>query len=121
MALITFLVEDNQIIRDNLIPALEEMVGARVVGTAETERAAVHWLRSHDGDWDLAIVDMFLSEGSGLGVLEGCRERASHQRVVVLTNYATADLRRRATDLGADAVFDKSTELDNLLDFCQRF
>ncbi len=120
MALITFLVEDNPRIRDNLIPALEDLTNARVVGTAETEQAAVHWLQSHDGHWDLAIVDMFLTEGSGLGVLKGCADRQAHQRVVVLTNYATLEMRQQSIALGADAVFDKSTQLDALLDFCQR-
>jgi CheY-like chemotaxis protein len=36
-------------------------------------------------------------------------------RVVVLSNYATAEMRRRCTDLGADEVFDKSSEIDELL------
>lgn len=120
MALITFLVEDNKTIRDNLIPTLEDMTGARVLGIAETELAAIHWLRSHDGEWDLAIVDLFLKEGSGLGVLAGCRDRQAHQRLVVLTNYATADMRERCIAQGADAVFDKSTELEELIAFCQR-
>ena len=38
--------------------------------------------------------------------------------MVVLTNYATADIRQRCAVLGADAVFDKSNELDLLFDFC---
>lgn len=120
MALITFLVEDNKTIREHLIPTLEDMTGAHVIGTAETEQAAVHWLKSHDGQWDLAIIDLFLKEGSGLGVLNGCKNRQAHQRVVILTNYATAEMRAQSLALGADAVFDKSTELDGLLDFCQR-
>jgi DNA-binding NarL/FixJ family response regulator len=120
MALTTFLVEDNKTIRDNLISTLEEMGGARVIGTAETELAAILWLQSHDGQWDLAIVDLFLKEGSGLGVLQGCKEREPHQRVVVLSNYATDEIKRRSMALGADAVFDKSTELEVLLDYCQR-
>jgi DNA-binding NarL/FixJ family response regulator len=38
--------------------------------------------------------------------------------VVVLTNYATPDIRRRALALGADAVFDKTNELDKFLGYC---
>jgi DNA-binding NarL/FixJ family response regulator len=120
MAIITFLVEDNKTIRDNLIPTLEDLARARVLGTAETEVDAVHWLNSHDGSWDLAVIDLFLREGSGLGVLRGCRNRHAHQRVVLLTNYATAEIRSQALVLGADAVFDKSTELDGLFDFANR-
>lgn len=119
MALITFLVEDNQRIRESLIPTLEDLANARVLGVAETELEAVHWLNAHDGSWDLAVVDLFLKEGSGFGVLKGCHGRQPHQRVVLLTNYATDEVRRQALALGADAVFDKSTELAELFDYVQ--
>lgn len=118
MSLITYIVEDSVTIRDNLIATLEEIAPVKVVGFAETENEACLWLSSHDGDWQLAIVDLFLKEGSGLGVLKGCQNRQNYQKVVVLTNYATNDIRERCTALGADAVFDKSNELDALFDFC---
>lgn len=119
MALIAFLVEDNMTIRDQLIPTLEELTQASVLGTAETELEAVHWLKTHDGDWDIAVVDLFLKAGSGIGVLRGCEARKPHQRVVILSNYATADVRAQCLALGADAVFDKSTELEGLVDFME--
>lgn len=117
MALITFLVEDNKTIRDHLIPTLEELTMASVLGTAETELDALHWLDIHNGDWDIAVVDLFLRVGSGLGVLRGCQGRKPHQRVVLLSNYPTAGMRKQCLDLGADAVFDKSTELEGLFHF----
>ena len=119
MATITFLVEDNPVIRDNLIPTLEDLGNARVIGLAETETDALGWLRSHDGAWDLAVVDLFLKEGSGLGVLRGCHDRQPHQRVILLTNYATDDIRRQASALGADAVFDKTSQLEEFLAYVQ--
>jgi DNA-binding NarL/FixJ family response regulator len=118
MALITFLVEDNKTIRDNLVPALEDLVNGRVVGFAETETDALAWLAAHPDGWQLLIVDLFLKEGSGLGVLGGCKERKPSQRVVVLSNYVTADIRARCTALGADAVFDKSRDLDAFIEYC---
>ena len=108
MALITYLVEDNQTILDNLIETLEEIAAVIVVGHAATESEAMRWLSLHEGQWQLAVVDMFLREGSGLGVLAGCRQREPYQKVVVLTNFATTDIRQRSMALGADAVFDKS-------------
>jgi two-component system, OmpR family, response regulator len=51
-------------------------------------------------------------------VLEACQDRSRDQRVVVLSNYATPDMRKRCADLGADAVFDKSNEIDALVDYC---
>jgi two-component system OmpR family response regulator len=50
--------------------------------------------------------------------LKNCGHHAGQQRVIVLSNYATADIRARCLALGADAVFDKSTELDIFLDYC---
>lgn len=119
MSLITYIVEDSVTIRDNLISTLEELATVEVVGFAETEEEAGNWLASHNGDWKLAIVDLFLREGSGLGVLSRCQQRAADQKVVVLTNYATPDIRRRCADLGSDAVFDKSNEIEELIAYCR--
>ncbi|MGJ7528482.1 response regulator [Variovorax sp. GB1P17] len=116
--LITYLAEDNETIRDNLIETLREIADVRVVAHSATQAETSQWLTMHDGTWHLAIVDLFLKGGSGLGVLAGCRRREPHQKVVVLSNYATREIRLRAAELGADAVFDKSTELDELLAYC---
>ena len=113
-----YFVEDNPTIRDNLIATLEELGGIAPVGFAETENQGSEWLTHHTAQWDLAIVDLFLKQGSGLGVLQACRERKPEQKVVVLTNYATPDVRVRCQQLGVDAVFDKSNEIEALIDFC---
>jgi two-component system OmpR family response regulator len=114
----TYIVEDNATIRQNLIETLAELAAVRSLGWADTERAAREWLGANGGQWDLAIVDLFLKQGSGLGVLEACQHRGRSQRVVVLSNYATEDMRKRCAQLGADAVFDKSNEIDALVDYC---
>jgi DNA-binding NarL/FixJ family response regulator len=64
------------------------------------------------------VVDVFLKQGSGLGVLRSCKQRNANQRAVVLSNYVNADIRARCTALGADAVFDKSKELEAFFDYC---
>jgi DNA-binding NarL/FixJ family response regulator len=114
----TYIIEDNATIRENLIGTLEELASIKALGWAETENDAKAWLGRHEDQWDLAIVDLFLKQGSGMGVLEACRGRAPHQRVVVLSNYATADMRKRCAQLGADVVFDKSNEIDALIEYC---
>ncbi|NML86054.1 response regulator [Polaromonas sp.] len=117
--LITYLAEDNAIILENLIDALREIADVKVAACSATQAEASRWLDLHDGAWHLAIVDLFLKEGNGLGVLAGCRKREPYQKVVLLTNFATAEIRKRAAELGADAVFDKSTELDALFAYCR--
>ena len=118
MAFRAYIVEDSPTIRDNLIETLQELAEVEPVGTAETETEGRQWLAANDEYWDLAIVDLFLKEGNGLNILQACRARKPSQKMVVLSNHATNDVRWRCRQLGADAVFDKSTEIDQLLEYC---
>ena len=63
-------------------------------------------------------MDIFLKTGSGLGVLRAAQKLSGHHTVVVLSNYATSDIRRKCLELGADRVFDKSNEIDALISYC---
>lgn len=118
MKIKTYIVEDSPTIRENLIATLEELTEVSSVGTAENEIDAVTWLTNTSNDWNLAIVDLFLKQGTGLGVVSACKKRLPHQKVIVLSNYATADIRKQCEILGVDQVFDKSTEIELLLEFC---
>ncbi len=113
-----YLVEDSPVITENLIATLEELADAQVIGSSATVSEAIIDLTRLDNDWQLAIVDIFLQQGSGLDVLAACRERNQERLMVILSNYATREVRKRCRELGADAVFDKSTELEALVHYC---
>jgi two-component system, OmpR family, response regulator len=115
MRLRIFLVEDNPVLSKSLADWFEEIKDVRLVGLSSTEKEATQWFAEHMSKWDLAVIDLFLSEGSGLGVVKALRERALRQKVVILTNYATPVIRERSLLLGADAVFDKSTQLEEFM------
>lgn len=117
-SLTCFLVEDSLIIRENLIATLEEILGAQVLGSAVDERGALQWLDSEDRCCHLMIVDIFLKSGTGLTVLGRARSLRPEMKLVVLSNYATPEMRQRCLQLGADRVFDKSAELEELLNYC---
>ena len=114
-----FVVEDSPIIRQNLIATLEEMLRVTVVGTAEDAPSAVQWMHDARGHCDLVIIDIFLKTGTGLDVLQRARQLLPNASLVVLTNYATPEMRRRCNALGANRVFDKSAELEELLAYCE--
>ena len=116
----TYIVEDSAVIRENLIATLEELVPVEVVGTAEDEATAVQWLAEVSNQVDLVIVDIFLKGGSGLGVLKAANGLQHLHNVVVLSNYATQDMRLKCLSLGADKVFDKSNDIDALILYCNR-
>ena len=112
-----YIVDDSSTIRENLIDTLKELAQVEPVGSTETEHEAKRWLGAND--WDVAIIDLFLREGSGMNVLQAIRKRPG-QRIVVLSNHSSRDVRWRCRQLGADAVFDKSTELEALVDYVSR-
>lgn len=119
MTIKTILVEDSKKIQQEMIPSMAELSDAEVIAVAESADEAETILKIHSDSWQLAVVDLFLKGGSsGLTVLRLCRGRYPWQKVIVLSNYATQDLRRTCSDLGADAVFDKSTELEAFFDYC---
>ena len=115
-----YIVEDSPLIRESLIATLEELLPVQVVGTAEDEATALQWLAQPNHDTDLLIVDIFLKAGSGLGVLRVVQGLPQRRKVVVLSNYATPEMRRKCLDLGADRVFDKSHEIDALIQYCEQ-
>lgn len=120
MALKAYVVEDSPQIRDSLVEALAELGGIEAAGSAGDEKTAVAWLRDPAHHWDIAVVDLMLEPGggSGFGVLQALRERASTQKMVVLTGAANPEIRRRCEALGADGVFDKAMETEAMLDYC---
>ncbi len=64
------------------------------------------------------IIDSFLKGGSGLGVLRAATALPNGAKLVVLSNYAAPDMRRKCLELGADRVFDKSNEIDAMILYC---
>jgi two-component system, OmpR family, response regulator len=113
-----YVVEDNPTIRENLIGTLEELTCVKVAGTSATENDALTWLDENPGRWDMLIVDLFLKQGSGIHLAQRITARRPNQKVVVFSNYINANVRKRCAQLGVDAVFDKSTEIDSLVDYC---
>lgn len=114
----TYIVEDSAVIREDLIGTLEELAPVQVVGWAADETTALRWLREPANDTTLVIVDLFLKGGSGLGVLRGSQALRRGLHLVVLSNFATPEMRRQCLALGAERVFDKSSDLDGLLGYC---
>lgn len=116
----TFLVEDSPVIRSNLVAALEDLAPVDVVGHAASVDDALEQLETLIGQdrCDLVIIDIFLKGGSGLDVLSWLAALGGEARPVVLTNYATPEIRAECLQRGADRVFDKSRDIDALVGYC---
>lgn len=114
------LIEDSPILCEMLRDVLEEIDDVEVVADAEDEAGAIAALEH--AEVDLAIVDLELSAGSGLGVLSHIHadpQRFGQPRAVVFSNYGHDAMRARCEALGVERFFDKSFDTDSLIDFVQ--
>ena len=107
-----FVVEDSPVVSDSLVAALEELAPVEVLGVTTDEPSAVQWIEEHADECDVVITDIFLKRGSGLGVVRaGTLLPRKRMLTVVITNYATPDMRRKCLELGAEVVFDNRMRL----------
>ena len=114
-----FVIEDDGVLRNLIVEALNDIPGVDVVFYADNEISATNWLSSNDGAWDLAVVDLHLKQGSGVAALSWCTTRRPGQHVVVLSGQLSEETRDQCMALRADAVFDKATDMDSFLDYCR--
>lgn len=101
-----FIVEDSRDAREAL-GALLETEGFAVAGSAGTEADAIAWLHANEGSWDLAVVDLLLSDGSGFSVLRHFTSARSPGKVIVFSGFVSEPVRNRCEALGAAAVVRK--------------
>jgi DNA-binding NarL/FixJ family response regulator len=112
-----FVVEDLGRMRSLFKDLFDQLEDVSVVASAATEAEARLWLAEHPGGWDLAIVDLILEQGSGMGVISKCKSSPRPGKIVVFSSYATPGVRQHCLRLGADAVFDK-TDSSQFVAYC---
>lgn len=111
------LVEDNLPMREFIKGALLTVPGAQLAFETGGYLQAREWLKNNPSAWDVAIVDLFLTEGNGFRILKDCAGRFPHQKVVVMTNYAGIQVQDRVLAEGADAFFEKSSDFATLIQY----
>lgn len=118
MTVRVFLVEDMKQVHGIVAELLASVGDFHVVGVSRTEAEANLWLAEHPQGWDLAIVDLVLDQGSGMGVVPQARALGgTNASIAVFSDYASDGIRSHCLRLGADAVFLKS-QTHELLEFC---
>lgn len=111
------LVEDSPLLQELLTETLEELTGVVVCARAAGEAEAIEQLTARRVD--LAIIDLELNQGSGLGVLRSLHdtpERFGAPHAVVFSSYGHLAVKTRCEALGATAFFDKAMGMDALID-----
>lgn len=113
-----FIVDDSEIVRDRLTSMFSEVPSINIVGYADNPLAATESIVKQRPD--VVILDIFLTGGSGIHVLKNIRSKKIPSKVIMLTNYAQDEYRKKCFEEGADFFFDKSIEFDKVVDVIQR-
>jgi DNA-binding NarL/FixJ family response regulator len=112
-----FLVEDTKQLQDVILELIASLGEFLLVGTATTEAEANLWLAEHPRGWDLAIIDLVLEQGTGMGVIAHCRRSAPDGKVVVFSDYVTPGIRKYCLKLGAEAAIPKA-DIPAFITYC---
>jgi DNA-binding NarL/FixJ family response regulator len=107
-----FLVEDSELIRDRLLSMLAGMSGVEVVGDSQTAADAIAGILAAKPD--VVVLDIKLKAGSGIEVLQTIKRRMAAVVVIMLTNYATEEYRKKCLQAGAEYFLDKTNEFEQL-------
>ena len=105
-------VDDSTVIRERLGGILKDFESITIVGEAEGGREAVTMAK--DLRPDVVILDIRMSDGSGIEALEQIKRLEPAPVVAILTNYPYSQYRDHCAALGADFFFDKSTEFGRI-------
>jgi DNA-binding NarL/FixJ family response regulator len=117
LSVAVLLVEDVIQLRGVVSELLASLGDFTIVGEVGTEAEAKLWLEEHRGEWELAVIDLILEQGTGMGVIAKCKEQPG-TKVVVFSDYATPGIRKHCLQLGADAVFQKSSDVPAFIAWC---
>jgi two-component system response regulator RegA len=70
---------------------------------------------------DILITDIRMPGGTGLDLIKQVRKDNPVTLIIVITNYPEAQYKVEAFKTGANYFFDKSSEMDNLLEIINQF
>jgi DNA-binding NarL/FixJ family response regulator len=105
------IVEDSPLVVDRLLSIFAEFDGEiDVIGHVDDAPRAIGSIRALRPD--AVVLDIRLSRGTGIEVLETVKRDGGGPIVVVLTNRREPQYRGRCLAAGADYFLDKSAEFD---------
>lgn len=112
-----FLIEDLKSTQSLMDELFSSLGGFRIVSAVATEAEAILWLDENPTGWDLAVIDLVIEQGTGMGLIARAKSLPTAGTVLVFSSYASPGVRKHCLRLGADAVFDKS-EPSEFIRYC---
>ena len=114
-----YLVEDSQAVRERYLREFWSIPNVEVVGVSSAAKEAIAGIARTRPD--LVVLDLNLSQGSGMEVLLAARKWSPKPQMWVVSNVDDQTTRVLVSRAGADCFFDKSTELDAFVDAVSQY
>jgi DNA-binding NarL/FixJ family response regulator len=112
------IVDDSAIMRERLIKLLSTVKGIEKIEEAKNVSEAVNSVREHNPD--VVILDIKLSRESGIDLLRDIKKNTPVPVVIILTSYPYPQYRKKCLELGADFFFDKSSDINRLIEVLKK-
>src|SRR5687767_4353683 len=109
-----YLVEDSPAVCERFLREFCSIPNVEVVGVASEAVEAIAGIGRTQPH--LVVLDLNLSQGSGMDVLRAVESWSPRPLIWVVSNLEDPVTRVLVSRAGADCFFDKSTELDALVD-----
>lgn len=107
-----FVSDDSATVRERLVTMALDLPEVDVVGQAQDAPGTLESIRQTRPD--VVILDIRMPGGNGIEVLREVKKMTPAPQVIMLTNFAYAQYRKKCKEAGADFFFDKSTEFEKL-------
>jgi DNA-binding NarL/FixJ family response regulator len=109
---IILIVDDSALVIERLVSMLEGLINNLAVVTCLNFKQAI--VEIDKKDIDIALLDINLSDGNGIGLLRYIKKNKPSVTVIMLTNQSTEFYRKMCLAEGADYFIDKSSGYDLL-------
>ncbi len=112
------IVDDSSLLRERLVSMISELPGVTTIGQAQDSSQALSSVQKLNPD--VVILDIRLSEGNGIEILQRIKKKNAAPVTIMFTNYTYPQYRKKCEETGADFFFDKSTEFNKITDVLKR-
>lgn len=113
------IVDDSELLRERLISLISELPKIEKIAQAQDAKEAMTSFKEFNPD--VVVLDIRLSEGNGIDVLQKIKEQNAGLPVIMFTNYPYPQYRKKCIQAGADFFFDKSTEFPKVIDVLKEY
>jgi DNA-binding NarL/FixJ family response regulator len=111
-------VDDSALLRERLASMISELPGVTSISQAQDSSQALSTVQKLNPD--VVILDIRLSEGNGIEILQHIKRKNTAPVTIMFTNFPYPQYRKKCEEIGADFFFDKSTEFHKITDVLKK-